>query len=414
MSGVFIAHDLAMRGATVTVIESATVGSAASYGNAGLIVPSYSVPMANPASIMMGLKSLANKEDALKIALRLEPAYLLWLARFVSACRPGKMTASTGVLCDLSTTSMAMYEQLFAAYPETDVGFARTGWLYVYQTGAGLADGLKQAQLVGQCGIPWYQLSAVDVRAREPMLAQDLAGGILYPGDGSVNPYRLVRFIAGLAEKHGVSIRTGVNVRALRVEGRSVRAAVTDHGDIAGNTFVIAAGVLTPQLLRHLSPGFPVQPAKGYSLTFPRTQTHPGMPLNLTEAHVVVSPMRDQVRFTGGLDLVGLDTSLDAARIRDISSAVRSWLPGLEQPMSAERWCGFRPMTPDGIPVIGPLDAADNLVVATGHGTLGITLGPITGRLVGDFISGGSISPQMRPLLPSRFRWLHRSWGTQA
>ncbi|HWE62063.1 MAG TPA: FAD-dependent oxidoreductase [Chloroflexota bacterium] len=403
VSGVFTAYYLAAQGAAVTLIERATVGSAASYGNAGMLVPSYSVPMANPSAIGMGLRALVNQEDALKIRLRLEPAFWLWLARFVAACRPTRVQASTAVLCDLSAASLSLYDQLFRAHPAPEVGFARTGWLYAYRTEPGLQVGLTQARLVGQFAVPWQQLSGTEVHAMEPALTTDLAGGIYYPEDGCLDPYRLVRFVAELAKQRGATIKTGLTVRGLQLRDRRVCAVQTDDGDIAAETVVVAAGVLTPRLLRHVHPAIPIQPAKGYSLTFPRPAGGPRIPLNLVESHVVVSTMRDQIRLTGGLDLVGLRHGLDAARLEGIARGARAWLPRFVLPAAAERWYGFRPMTPDGLPVIGPLEAVDNLIIASGHGTLGVTLGPITGQLVAEMIISRSIPQRVQPLLPGRF-----------
>jgi len=280
-------------------------------------------------------------------------------------------------------------------------------------------QGIAQARFVEQFGIPWQHLSGSDVLTLEPALAPKLAGGVFYPGDGILNPYRLVQFVASLAQESGASIETGVTVQALKIRNRRVQAAITNAAGVEAATFVVAAGVSSPALLGDLSPRLPVQPAKGYSLTFPRVPDSPRIPLNLAESHVVVSPLAQQVRLTGGLDLVGLDGSMSTRRLDGIWRAARSYLPGLDQPEAPERWYGFRPMTPDGMPVIGPLETVENLIIATGHGTLGITLGPITGRLVAELVTAESIPTRMKPLLPSRFRfrraidqprWTHADW----
>ncbi|GAC1396947.1 MAG: D-amino acid dehydrogenase [Chloroflexota bacterium] len=403
--GVFIAYELALRGAKVTLLERETVGSAASYGNAGLIVPSYGIPMANPASIRMGLKALVNKEDAIKIGLRVDTMFWAWLVRFMVASCGKQVNTSTAILCDLGNASKDLYDQFFDAHPNENVGFERRGWLYVYRSAKGLEEGVAQARTVGQFGIPWQQVLGPELLELEPALAANLAGGVFYTDDSSLDPYLLVRFVARLAQESGVRIEIGVTVKALKIRNGRVHAAVTNESEFQAETFVVAAGVSSPGLLRTVLPAMPVQPAKGYSLTFPRTPGNPKIPLSLAESHVVVSPRAQQVRLTGGLDLVGLDTSMNTHRLEGIWRAARSYLPGLDQPATPERWCGFRPMSPDGLPIIGPLENAENMVVATGHGTLGITLAPITGRLVADLITTKSLPIHMNPMLPGRFRF---------
>jgi D-amino-acid dehydrogenase len=405
--GAFIAYELALRRARVTLLESRTLGSAASSGNAGLIVPSYSVPMANPTSIRMGLRALFKREDAIRIGLRLDLAHWAWLAQFMAACRSNQVSASTALLCELSSASMDLYHQLFEAHPSKSVGFERRGWLYVYRTIRAFHEGIAQARFVGQFGVPWEQLSESEVLELEPALAPGLAGGIFYPGDGSLDPSRLVRFVGRLAEESGARIETGVTVQALKVRNCRVQAAITNEADVNADAFVVAAGVSTPALLADVLPRLPVQPAKGYSITFSSVPDSPRTPLNLAEAHVVVSPLGHRVppacRLTGGLDLVGLGGSMNSRRLDGIWRAAHSYLPGLDRQVASERWYGFRPMTPDGMPIIGPLDSVEGLIVATGHGTLGMTLGPITGRLVADLITTKSFPAPMKHLLPSRF-----------
>jgi D-amino-acid dehydrogenase len=298
---------------------------------------------------------------------------------------------------------MALYENLFTAHPGESVGFERKGWLCVYRTPSGLRDGIVQARSVGQFGVSWQQLSEPEVRALEPALVPGLAGSIFYAADAGVNPYRLVRFVAGLARERGATITTGAGVRRFRVKGRRVQAAVTERSEIWAETFVVAAGAWSSRLLETIGLRLSMQPAKGYSLTFPLEPDSPRTPLSLGESHVVVSPLGQQLRLTGGLELVGLDRSLNERKLDAIWRAARSYLPGLSQRVATERWYGFRPLSPDGLPVIGPLPAFDNLVVATGHGTLGVTLAPITGHLVADLITTRSIPREAEPLLPSRF-----------
>jgi D-amino-acid dehydrogenase len=156
-------------------------------------------------------------------------------------------------------------------------------------------------------------------------------------------------------------------------------------------------------LLRRIGRRLPVQPARGHSLTWERTAGAPNLPLMFGEAHVIATPMGHNLRMTTGLDLVGFRPGLDPGRVATIRSAAAAYLPGLDLPGEPEAWYGYRPLTPDSRPIIGPLRRIPNLILATGHGQLGMTLAPITGDLVSAMLRGEAPALDPSPFLPARF-----------
>lgn len=401
--GLFVALELARRGAEVTVLERGEAGRGASYGNAGLLVPSFSRPLANPSSIGEGVRALMGRSEALLLRPASDPRLAAWLARFAAACRPSRADRAARLLHALGTASVARYRALMEGELAEESGFASSGWLYLYRDGASLDAAARQAAHAERAGLRWRRLDEPEVRELEPGLGGPVAGGVLYPDDCVVRPETMVPALARRAARAGVDVRAHTEVHGFRVEGDRVTGVLTAEGTTPAGAVVVACGARTPSLVGTLGPRIPIQPAKGYSLTFRAARGAPSRPLSLTDAHVVVSPSGGRVRVTGGLDLVGMDERLDAGRLDGIWRHCREWLPDLEPEGAVERWCGFRPLPPDCLPVIGPLSRIPNVIVASGHGTLGVTLAPITGSLVARCLEAGPIPDEVRPYLPARF-----------
>lgn len=400
--GVSVAYYLACAGARVTVLERGELGRGASYGNAGLIVPSYSVPLATPEALTQGLRWLFDPESPFTIKLRPDVQLAAWLLRFVAAGRTGTVKATIPILRAMGMASKSLFEQLLAE-AGNEVGYQPKGWLYVYKTERGLEEGLKHAELVRRAGVDAVTLDGAGVRALEPAVRPDLAGGVHYTEDAHLNPARFVEFLADRAADHGATFKTHVRVTGLTARRGAVQAVRTSEGELRADHYVIAAGAWSTPLLKTIGLRIPVEPAKGYSLTFPIPETAPGRPLMLGEAHVVMTPMGDCLRMTSGLALEGFDESLDARRLQAIARAGSEYLIALDGVESSERWFGYRPLTPDSLPIIGPTARFENLILATGHGTKGVSLGPLTGKLVADLLSGQPPSVDITPVLPRRF-----------
>ena len=396
--GVATAHALAASGARVILLERDRLGRGCSYGNAGLVVPGHSLPLATPRALRQGLRWLLTGGGPFSVNFRADPALWGWLMRYLLACRSAVMHRTILALNSLAAASLERYRAL--AEQLSPFGFERRGWLYVYTDPNFLAVALAEASELRIGKSTWKAVDAVEARRLCPRLSERIIGGIFYPDEAHLQPYAAVRSLAERARSLGAELREGTTVHGLRIEADRLAAVQVEGEELAVGWCVLATGAESPgmldrfgratgsSLLRRIGRRLPVQPARGHSLTWERPAEAPELPLMFGEAHVIATPMGPNLRMTTGLDLVGFRPGPDPGRLASIRAAAAAYLPGLALPGEPEAWYGFRPLTPDSRPIIGPLRRIPNLILATGHGQLGMTLAPITGQLVAGMIGG--------------------------
>jgi D-amino-acid dehydrogenase len=400
--GVCAAYYLALKGVNVTILEKGEIASGCSYGNGGLIVPSHAVPLASPGALGSGLRWLLDAESPFYIKPRVDLEFFNWLVRFAFASRHSRMMRAIPVLRDLLHESRALFDEL-SQNAGFDFEFEDNGSLEVYLSQRALEAGIEEAHHLEKFGIPSQAMSASEARDLEPALLTDVAGGIFHPRDAYINPARFVRGLAEKAQSLGAEILTGAEVLAFEAEkGRVVRINTT-RGDFHAEKVILAAGSWSPEIARALKLRIPIQAAKGYSLTFEKPPICPRMALSLGEARVVVTPLAEGLRLAGTLELAGMDFSINARRVGAIHRAAKRYLPGLEDAKIIEIWRGLRPCTPDGLPIIGRSDSFENLFLAAGHAMLGMSLGPVTGKLISELVRGEKASIDLELLNAGRF-----------
>lgn len=400
--GVCSAYYLARRGRRVTVLERGEIASGCSYGNAGLIVPSHSVPLAAPGALRKGLRWMLDPESPFYIRPRASADLLAWLWRFGRAARRVRARRAIPVLAALGRESVVLYREL-AATEGLSFGYREQGLLVVYRTERGLEEGIAEARLLEEAGIAAKILDGPATRALEPGLRPEVAGGVFYPGDAHLIPDLFVRGLARVAEGLGVRLAPATEVLGLRTRGRALSAVETTRGEFAAEEVVLAAGSWSPEIARALSLRLPIQPAKGYSVTCAAPTPRPEVPLLLGEARVAVTPMGGRLRFAGTLELAGLDLAVNRRRLEAIMRAAARYLVHADDLPRLELWRGLRPCTPDGLPIIGRPPGLDNLILATGHATIGVSLGPVTGRLVSRLAMHEEPGTDLALLAPGRF-----------
>jgi D-amino-acid dehydrogenase len=400
--GLSSALELARAGATVTVVEQAAeLPAGCSAGNAGLVCPSHSSPLASRSSLRLGLRSAVSRDGPFTLAPR--PSLVPWLARFVAATTPAREKAATDAIRALALASV----ELHLAYREQmATGLEPTGTLNVFDSETGLASGLREAAENAAAGLRSEALTPREASELEPALAPGFAGAVFYPGDLSGDPAAFVRAVAAAARELGVELRLGTEAFSLGSRQSRVTGIETTAGRIAADAVVLAAGAWTPRLARTVGVEVPVEAGKGYHLDFEGAETDPRLPVFVRESHLVVTPMAGRLRLTGVLALSGLDQSIDQRRLDAIEATGSRRIPAFAGRRRVEVWRGLRPCSPDGVPIIGRPDGHENLVVATGHGTLGFTLAPVTGRLVAQLVTGQEPEHDLGALRPSRFRAL--------
>ncbi|UCF95459.1 MAG: FAD-dependent oxidoreductase [Desulfobacterales bacterium] len=402
--GICSAYYLRRQGRHVTVIEKNEICSGSSYGNAGLIVPSHSVPLAAPGMILKGIKWMFNPASPFYIKPRFDGELLAWLWRFRRACAVGCMHKAIPVIRDLSFASLQLWDQL-AAMESLDFGYTQNGMLAVFKTPKGLEEGVAEARLMQSYGVDARVIEPAEIQALEQGLQTAALGGVYYPQDAHLDPQRFVSALARYIEKEGVNIHRSTEALGFETAGRKVTIVQTTRGAIAAANIVLATGAWSSVIARDLKIKLLLQPAKGYSVTFKRPSNCPVIPLGMAEARVVVTPMGDSMRLAGTLELAGLDLTINRRRVQAILDSVPDYLPDMD-PRALdliEIWRGLRPCTPDGLPLLGRSRNYDNLIVAAGHGMLGISLSPITGKLVSQLVANDTTAIDLTPFRPERF-----------
>lgn len=400
--GVSAAYFLAQSGVHVTLIEKDDIGAGSSGGNAGFICPGHSTPIPAPGVLTQGLKWLLDAASPFYIKPRLDPALIAWLWRFQSFCNQKSFDTAVPLLRDWQRASLALFREL-VEQERLDCHFAQNGSLTLYRTEKGLAAGRHEAAVLQQFGLVMSLLDGAAVRELEPAVHPDVIGGIYSPEDAHVTPDLFVRGLAQAAQAQGATLLTRTEWVGFGVENGRITTLKTTNGDRPVKELILAAGAWSTAVARDLGLNIPMQPAKGYSITGPRPEPSPHMPLYLGEARVAVTPMGPNLRLAGTLELAGFDFTINQRRVQAIRDAATSYLVSAETQESVEIWRGMRPCSPDGLPYIGRSRRYDNLIVATGHAMLGLSMGPMTGQVVAELVLGKRPSLDPAPFQIERF-----------
>jgi D-amino-acid dehydrogenase len=407
--GLCIAYYLAEAGLPVELVERRTVGSGVSGGNAGWVCLSHSTPVPAPGVIRYALRSLGRPDSPLYLRPAPNLAFAQWLWGFWRASRPEAFRRGYLALAELNRPSFELYAGLVES--GLDVGISRPGMVHAFLSAASARRHLAVQRMMapGRYDVPDDVLLASDAQALDPALATGVQAGYLVPGEGVVDPGRLVRGLREVLAAAQVRVHENAEVTGFRQVGDSVHAVVTSTGEVACRAVVVAAGMASTRLLGLLGHGLPMQAGKGYSFSV-ALDPAPRHALYLGDRSVAVSPMGDTTRIAGTMELSGVNNRLDWRRIVAIARASRHYLgPWFNDPddlIAAIRdpWVGGRPLLPDGLPLIDRLPARDNAYVATGHGMLGVTLAAATGKALAGFVSRGRRPEVLAPFGFDRLR----------
>ena len=407
--GLCAAHFAVKRGHRVTVIErGARERDGCSFGNAGMVVPSHFIPLAAPGAVALALKWMWNPESPLYIKPRLDWDLISWGWKFLRASTRAHVQRAAPLIRDLSFASRACFEELSQSL---DFGLVKRGLIMLCKTQHALDEEAKAAAYANELGVPAQVLDAKALAALDPGLRMDVVGGVHFPKDCHLAPGRLMIAMQRSLEAAGAEFRFGSEVNGWRVDGRRVRAVSTNAGDFSADEFLLCGGAWSPSIARDLRVRLPMQAGKGYSLTLERPRQSPEICSILTEARIAVTPMaeanaeRMSLRFGGTMEIAGLDERINERRVRGIINAVPRYFPEFSPDDFAgiRPWSGLRPCSPDGLPYVGRFRAYENLSTATGHAMMGLSLGPITGRLVAELIDGERPSHDIALLSSDRF-----------
>ncbi|MBC8504262.1 MAG: FAD-dependent oxidoreductase [Anaerolineales bacterium] len=402
--GVSAAYYLSKQGRSVTLIEKGEISAGASAGNAGLIANGFAIPIAAPGVPKQGLKMMLDRSSPFYIKPRLNLDLIGWVWKFVRACNTKQMRASIPVLLALGQGSFDLLDELHET-ENVNFGYEKKGRLIAFTSDESFEVWKKDAALVQEYGVRTDLLDADGVKQVEPNLLSSVKHGIFCDSYAHVDPDRFTKEMRRLAESHGAEIITGTAVTGFETTRGEISSVNTSQGTFTAKQVILAAGAWSAELARKMKLSLPIQPAKGYSLTYKRPPISPNLPLSLAERKTAVTPMGDILRFTSTLELAGFDPTINQRRIETIRRSVREYLTGIDEldEHSEIEWFGYRPATPDDLPIIGRSEKIENLIFATGHGTLGITHALITGKLVSQITGSEEPALDLEPLRAERF-----------
>ncbi len=390
--GVTSAWYLTQAGHEVTVIDrQAAPALETSFANAGEISPGYASPWAAPGIPVKALKWMFMEHAPLIIQPKMDLTKLGWMARMLMNCTSEAYAVNKSRMVRLAEYSRDCLVDLRA---ETGISYdERTqGTLQLFRTEKQVAAAEKDIAVLRADGVPFEVLDADACVAAEPGLAASrgkIAGGLRLPGDETGDCFKFTQSLSKLAEAAGVTFRYGVGIDRLEAEAGRIVAVHTSEGRVTADAFVVALGSYSPALVAPFGMKLPVYPVKGYSITVPIVdEARAPVSTVMDETHkIAITRLGDRIRVGGMAEIAGFDMSLSPKRQATLTHSVEDLFGGAGDQSRASFWCGLRPMTPDGTPVVGR-STIPNLFLNTGHGTLGWTMAAGSGRVLANIVSG--------------------------
>ena len=404
--GLCSAYYAAQQGHAVTVLDrdAADQTSGCSFGNAGMIVPSHFIPLAAPGMMAYGLKTMWNAESPFYLKPRLDFDLLSWGWNFWRASSAQRVAKAAPVLRDLHLLSRTLYEEL-SAKTGGAFGLVRKGLLMLCKTQHALDEEARVAETAKSLGVPAELLDAKQTAQRDPGATMDVAGSVHYPLDCHLAPLALMQTLRAELKKLGVEMRTETVARGWVTRGSRVEAVQTTSGIFDADEFVLSGGIWSDELARGLDLRIPMQAGKGYSVTLDAPRSLPHLCSILVEGRVAVTPMGGKLRFGGTMELSGISTTINSNRVRGIVNTALKYFPDFKEDdfKGLPAWSGMRPCSPDGLPYLGRTKRYENLIVATGHAMMGISLAPATGKIVAEILNREKTAVDVGALQPERY-----------
>jgi len=402
--GLCAAHELLARGFRVTVIErEADSTTGCSYGNGGIVVPSHFVPLAAPGMVAMGLNMMANPKSPFGIHGLFNLEVLSWVVRFMRAGTKTHVERCAPVLRDMNLASRGIYEELIDGIPE--VGFEKRGLLMLCRTQKALDGEAHLAADANRLGLTARVLGTQEIVAMEPDALITVDGGVHFEEDAHLTPAAFMRWMRAKVVESGGEIRDAVEVIGLETEGLRVTSVQTSQGVIEADEVVLAAGVWSGKIGASAGLNLPMLSGKGYGFTVASPPERLRLPAILVEDRIAVTPMTDGIRFVGTMELGRPNSILNSKRVEGMKESIPFYYPAYNNYDigAVPVWSGHRPCTPDGMPYLGRSSRFDNLTLAAGHAMMGMSLGPISGRLVAQVVAGDKPSIPLALLSPDRY-----------
>lgn len=401
--GLCTAYYLNQQGAFVTILDQNNAEDEnCSVGNAGLIVPSHFIPLAAPGVITKGLKWMLNPTSPFYIKPRFNKDLIQWVWQFYKHSTAEHVLKSGQLLHDINRLSKELYEEIDGA-GHFKFEFERNGLMMLYNTDKAGEEELEIAHKAKSLGIKVESLTAHKVLEIQE-IPLNVKGGVYYPDDAQLNPNVFMKKMKAHLKSKGVGFKWNTKVIGVVEEKNKIQKIKTNQGDLKVDNLVIATGSWTSELATSLRLKIPIQAGKGYSFNINQGKENLKVPSVLCEAKIAVTPFGQDLRFAGTMGIQGMSLKKNNRRIDSIKKAIPKYFSSINMDAvnASEAWAGLRPCSPDGLPFIGK-GKQDNTFIATGHAMMGMSLGPITGKLLTEMITDQKQSLNIDKLSPLRY-----------
>ena len=403
--GLSSAYYLLQQGHQITIIDKTNMLDGCSYGNAGYVSPSHFVPLASPGIVKQGFKWMTNSKSPFYVQPRLSKSLVNWGMKFIKSANAKHVETSAIPLRDINLLSKKLYEDL-CTVPGFSFYYANKGMLDFFRTDENAHHGEEMVEASKRLGLDATLLSKEDVQQMEPSLNMDIKGAVYFKCDSHMYPNKLMKDMIAFLTNNGVTINTNEVVKSFIKEGKNIKGVLTNTSEYFGDYVVLAAGAWTGEVAATLNLNIPMAAGRGYSMTFEDLPFKIKQPIILSEAKVALTPMAEnKIRFGGTMEITSTNTPPRMNRVKGILESVKKYFPDADIPFPEKDkiWFGFRPCSADGLPYIGKAGKYNNLVIASGHAMLGLSLGPATGKLVSEIINDEATSINVKAFDPDRF-----------
>lgn len=402
--GLSSAYYLNKAGHDVTIIDQTNLLDGCSHGNAGMIVPSHFIPLAAPGMISKGIRWMFDSTSPFYIKPRFSKSLIKWGYHFYRSATSAHVQKSAPALKETSLLSRSLYQEWKQELP-FDFGYREKGLLMLFKTKEAEHEETNTVEMASRYGIEAYLLNASEVQNLETQIKVDVKGGVYFPGDAHLNPNVLVSNLIKYLRQKGVSFRDKTTLNDFQIDNGKVLGVKTNNGDFQFDEVVMALGSWSGEIGGKLQLSLPMQAGKGYSFTLNDVVNNVQIPSIFLEARVAVTPMGNSLRFGGTMEITGVDHRINMNRVKGIVNAIPRYYPKMLVPMPNQEnvWHGLRPCSPDGLPYIGRSKKIENLIIATGHSMMGLSLAPATGLLVSELVDNKKSSMNIELFEPERF-----------
>ncbi len=397
--GLSSAYYLAKAGHKVTIIDRTDMTNGCSFGNAGMIVPSHLIPFAQPGMMAQGIKWMFDSKSPFYVQPRFSMDLFKWGLKFYRTATASHVEKSMPVLRDISLLSKELYQDW--AKQTDEFLYQEKGLLMLYKSDKVGEEIIHEGKEAQSMGLEVDFLSKDQIPSVETGVETTAVGAVHYKSDAHLSPNKLFAFLLTELDKLGVEISKQTEVLDFKDNRNAITEVITNKGTFATDEVIIATGAWSPELAKKLGISISLLPGKGYSFTLKDQFQKPVVPSILCEGKVAVTPIGNDLRFGGTMEITHTkDTKINMKRLEGILSTIHSFYPNLqfEDPKEKDIWFGFRPCTATGLPIICRSDRHSNVILATGHAMMGLSLAPATGKLVEELVDNKKASIDLEVL----------------